>query len=304
MWSVPTCAIRGLGCAAFAAARSSQHPFQCWTSYITAVLACGHELLIRDYRPSCGHQHHHASKLYVFSQFLKPLWLSQRHVIFPRRVLQARVFFCRFGSLFARVKSTIFVTPVKIKGDVLAFAGPFRRKVGRAAPLSVGTFAEGRLLEEQIPSFLFSLSFYHRCPYVTRATNSIFLAAEIGRISTAFFLFRCKGNAPFFSHRLFRWRIYLCHCSSLSCVNLAVCHISCLAIVARCREPFQCQIFRCNKFYSITFQLTRWAVARCKHVFESYEMRQISWECARWDECTLLTLILILCCLEESVNQV
>ncbi len=38
--SVPICTICGLWCAAFAAARSSQHPFQCCTSLSTAVITC------------------------------------------------------------------------------------------------------------------------------------------------------------------------------------------------------------------------------------------------------------------------
>ncbi len=61
--------------------------------------------------------------------------------------------------------------------------------------------------------FVLSSPFYHRCPYVTRATD-LFQAAEFGRISTASFLFRCKGNAPFFFCRLLRY-IYLCRRSSL-----------------------------------------------------------------------------------------
>ncbi len=120
-------------------------------------------------------------------------------MLFSHAASYRRLFLLPFRQfVLARVKSRILVTYVRIKGDVLPFASSFRHEVGRAMPSSVGAFADGRLLEERIPSFLFFPSFYHRCPYVTRATNSIFLAAKIGRINTAFFLFRFKSNAPFF----------------------------------------------------------------------------------------------------------
>ncbi len=164
-------------------------------------------------------------------------------MLFSRVAPYRHVFLLPFRQfVLVRVKSTILVASVRIKSNVLVFAGLFRRKVGCTAPSSVGAFAEGCLLEEQIPSFLVSSSFYHRCLYVTRATNSIFLAAEIGRINTAFFLFHCKGNTPFFS-LVDHFANGLFMLSFQSVLRKFSHHISCLAIVARCREFSQCQIF-------------------------------------------------------------
>ncbi len=137
-----------------------------------------------------------------FPQFFEAPFGFRSIALFYRAVPYRRVFLLLFRQfVLMRVKSTILVASVRIKGNILAFAGSFRREVGHAAPSSVDAFAEGCLLEERIPSFLFLLSFYHRCPYITRATNSIFSAAEIGCTSTAPLSFCCKGNDRF---RLFR----------------------------------------------------------------------------------------------------
>ncbi len=88
--------------------------------------------------------------------FWSPLLASAASRNFTAPRLIGACFLLPFWQfVLAHVKSTILVASERIKGDVLAFAGLFRREVGRAAPSSLGAFTEGRQLEERLHSFLF-----------------------------------------------------------------------------------------------------------------------------------------------------
>ncbi len=147
MRSVPTCTIRGLWQAAFAAAEIVAVSFSMLDQQLHYRRSIMRALNSRPrfFRPSCGYRRHYASEHYVsfFSNFEAPLASAAScNSTVPRLI----------GTCFL-LPSRQFVRARRIddlcracqtKGGVPASAGSFRRKVGRAVPSSVGASSESR----------------------------------------------------------------------------------------------------------------------------------------------------------------
>ncbi len=170
--SVPTCTIRGLWRAAFAAARSSQHPFQCWTSVSTTVLTCGHFISFAIAVPAAVISVITRSNFYVlvfFRFFWSPFIAFAVSRNFYHTAPHRRVFLLPLPQyLLARFHSTPHSCTRWNQGwRTRVYRFVRAQSWSRCAITRGRTFGDHPL--KRPPPFRTLSMFYYRCPYITRA---------------------------------------------------------------------------------------------------------------------------------------